>query len=483
MRSDNLRQAPRWITPDMVGRILTLAMPAGGEEMPVTVVPTRGVKPQLEIVQSTVSPAQEHARRTEEREAAQPGPTPAASPQRPRTSSAPAWTADEDDRLRTAYDKGERIDLVAEELGRTEKAAYSRAAKIGLTHPRDIKGGFVTKPTWSAAEDQLLRELYGEIPTRELPARISRSLRSIYSRAFELDLKHGYVRQWTRTERAALRIAHARGLAVADLAHALGRKAFSVSKYATNHGLSFGRRPLLARPIALETLLALEDLSVPLPASRWLDPSEAEAAKEAARIERRRAADRRRQEREEKRAREKADRAAARQRERAEARFVREASRVATQRPKVTKDCEAEPRAICRPAPRVPSREPAPTSPAARAQPNPDRAKLDRANKRRSDATRRSHLARAAALVDAGEAATRDKGVHVVIAMREVEKQRREEARLACPIESAKRLLQRRYAPVCSMAVHGGDPRLFQVGHRKNLTQEQLLEMAERSVA
>jgi hypothetical protein len=67
--------------------------------------------------------------------------------------------------------------------------------------------------------------------------------------------------------------------------------------------------------------------------------------------------------------------------------------------------------------------------------------------------------------------------------MREVEKQRAEAARLGCPIEAAKRLLQRRYAPVCSMAVHGGDPSLFQVGHRKNLTQEQLLEMAERSVA
>jgi hypothetical protein len=263
----------------MVRRILELAIPVGGKPVPVTTVATRGVKPSLAIVETKrADPPVEHARQAEEREAAVVAPH-AASPPR-RSIAAPAWSPDEDDLLREAYAKGERIDLLAKELGRTEKAAYSRAKKIGLTHPREIKGGFVTKPKWSDEEDALLRALYGEAPTKDLPARIGRSMRSIYQRAFELDLKHGYQRQWSRSELKALKIAHCRGLAVADVAHAMGRKAFSVSKYATNQGYQFGRRPLLATPITLEDILRLEDSSVPAPPVR--DPNAERALRLAA---------------------------------------------------------------------------------------------------------------------------------------------------------------------------------------------------------
>jgi hypothetical protein len=190
MRSDNIRSAPRWITPEMVGRILALAMPADGQPVPVTTVPTRGVKPALAIVQPAIAatgpddhddypgevndratnPPVEHARLAEEDEAAIVAPH-AASPRR-RKVSAPGWSREEDDRLRLAYERGDRIDLLAEELGRPYKGAVSRAAKLGFSHPRDIKGGFITKPKWSEAEDALLRELYGEIPTKDLPNRI-----------------------------------------------------------------------------------------------------------------------------------------------------------------------------------------------------------------------------------------------------------------------------------------------------------------------
>jgi hypothetical protein len=44
------------------------------------------------------------------------------------------------------------------------------------------------------------------------------------------------------------------------------------------------------------------------------------------------------------------------------------------------------------------------------------------------------------------------------------------------PDRAAKRILQRRYAPVCSMAVYDGDPDLFVVGHRKCVTREELLD-------
>jgi hypothetical protein len=107
MRSDNLRRAPGWVTPDLVRRILALAATPIGPD-PVPVVAVKAPKPKLTIVQSTpaaaappnppaaptgepdaqpgsptpLSPAHEHARRADESEAANRGPTCAASPLR-----------------------------------------------------------------------------------------------------------------------------------------------------------------------------------------------------------------------------------------------------------------------------------------------------------------------------------------------------------------------------------------------------------------
>jgi hypothetical protein len=65
-------------------------MPVGGP-VPVTQVPTRGVKPKLAIVESkTPNPPAEHGRRAEEDEAAIVAPH-AASPLR-RKVPVPAWT-------------------------------------------------------------------------------------------------------------------------------------------------------------------------------------------------------------------------------------------------------------------------------------------------------------------------------------------------------------------------------------------------------
>jgi hypothetical protein len=53
MRSDNLRAAPGWITPDMVKRVLEVAMPV--EPVLVPVVPMPRVKPTLRIISETNS--------------------------------------------------------------------------------------------------------------------------------------------------------------------------------------------------------------------------------------------------------------------------------------------------------------------------------------------------------------------------------------------------------------------------------------------
>lgn len=67
---------------------------------------------------------------------------------------------------------------------------------------------------------------------------------------------HGYIRPFSGDETRALDIAFRSGISIADLANALGRKAMSLSKYATKHGYHFGRRP--RRAVTLEALLALQ---------------------------------------------------------------------------------------------------------------------------------------------------------------------------------------------------------------------------------
>jgi hypothetical protein len=372
----------------------------------------------------------------------------------------PDWSQEEDDRLRDAYASGERIDLVAEELGRTERAAYSRAKKLYLTHPRDIKGGFITRPTWSSSEDALLRQLYGEVPTAELPERIGRSLRSIYSRAFELDLKHGYQRQWTRTDLRVLKIGHDRGLAVADIADALGRKACSVSKYATTHGLKYGRRPLLVAPISIEDILKLAEPDVAPPAfrNRLLD---VEAAKEERRAIRAREFERARHQRVEERATAKAARA-----------FERSVKPPPQTKAKI-REVEQRP---ARQADRRSFARARAVSPGAGSFPQRARGRrhqaLDRAQGNRPARRRRQRPN------------DRRAGQPGCARGREPDRRApRNEARQECPFERAKLLLQRRYAPVCSMAVYGGDPERFQVGQRKDVTRTELLAMAARVAA
>lgn len=63
---------------------------------------------------------------------------------------------------------------------------------------------------------------------------------------------------------------------------------------------------------------------------------------------------------------------------------------------------------------------------------------------------------------------------------RQIQDKRAAEARQTDPVEQAKLALQKRYAPVCSMAVHGGDPALFMVGSRRNLTRAELIELADK---
>jgi hypothetical protein len=179
------------------------------------------------------------------------------------------WTEAEDDRLRRAYADGERIDRVAAELGRTTRAASSRAAKqlkLGGTHAAG-RGGWATAADWTEAEDARLRAAYGKVPTKTLATELGRSKLGVYQRAWHLGLKHGYHRDWSPDEQSALSIAHERGISISDVATALGRNYYAVCKYAENRGLKFGKRPIRAAPMTLQDILTLADPAAPIPAA------------------------------------------------------------------------------------------------------------------------------------------------------------------------------------------------------------------------
>jgi hypothetical protein len=266
-----------------------------------------------------------------------------------------------------------------------------------------------------------------------------------------------------------------------DIAAALDRRRDAVSTYACNHGLPFGRRPLLAEPITLEALLELTDPAVALPPFRDR-ASDARAAMEERRSRREFEAEQRRRDHEAAIARHRAERAAAaeqRQRDqqaaKAEARHQREIARA--EKPKPIR--EVEQRAPRQAPRRAPSREPAvPADKQPRAHPY-RRTDDQLAGRRHAAAVMRAQSQRAAAMLDAGNTQPIDIGTKM--AMRVIIEAREQEARLSDPIERAKTLLRRRFAPVCSMVVYDGDPDLFQVGHRKNVTRDELLAMAARA--
>lgn len=372
MRSDNLRPAPRWITPKMVKGILQLAMPAPGETAPVKTYPVRGEKPKLAIVPASSGPDDHddypgevndrvpnppvtHSRRTEEDEAVA---CPAASPRRhgnPKPSN-------------------------------QAELAKGRSAYCAQRHAE----------AWAQIECE----------------------RPLYQIAFD------------------------RGIAVADLARALGQKLGTVYVHTRQAGFDFGRRPRLADPLTIEQLRLLADPAAPLPES---------------------ARDRGARESNERRNRLKRERRAALAQ--ASPKPIREVTKAAPRRPAVPS----------------PSREPAvPAAQQPPAHPVRDRRQIDRAQRKHSDAVRRGHLKRAGELLDAGIKPT---NVHEKLAMREVENLRAQEYRMTDPVEQAKTVLRRRFAPVCSMAVYEGDPDRFMVGSRKDVTRDELLAMAARIAA
>ncbi|MDF0543825.1 hypothetical protein PX699_15845 [Sphingobium sp. H39-3-25] len=165
-----------------------------------------------------------------------------------------AWTPEEDALLRKAYTEGTSLTPLRRQLGRTSGSLRHRAEYLALRGLHANRNGWRIGPDWTDAEEARLRADYGRVPTKLLAARMGRTKAALTSRANSLGLVHGYIRPFSDEETRALDIAFRTGVSIADLAVALDRKAMSLSKYATNHGYQFGRRP--RRSVTLEGLLA-----------------------------------------------------------------------------------------------------------------------------------------------------------------------------------------------------------------------------------
>lgn len=133
-----------------------------------------------------------------------------------------------------------------------------RAGLLGLRGTHSRRNGFRDGPEWSEADLAVLRAHYGKMPTPDLAKALGRSKATVFTRAHTLGLEHGRIVAWTNGDHEALEVAHRHGIAIADLAAALGRKPCSVSKYATRHGFAFGRRPRLPQPPTRNDMLNLE---------------------------------------------------------------------------------------------------------------------------------------------------------------------------------------------------------------------------------
>ena len=167
-----------------------------------------------------------------------------------------SWTPEEDALLRKAYSEGTSLTPLRRQLGRTAGSLRHRAEYLDLRGRHANRNGWRLGPDWTEAEEVRLRADYGRVPTRALATSMGRTKAALTSRANSLGLVHGYIRPFSDDETRALDIAFRTGVSIADLAIALDRRAMSLSKYATKHGLSFGRRP--RRAVTLEGLLASE---------------------------------------------------------------------------------------------------------------------------------------------------------------------------------------------------------------------------------
>lgn len=135
------------------------------------------------------------------------------------------WTAAEDAMLRGLYGTDLSVSEIAERVGRTAGACRLRAQTLGLRRPDH---------SWTAAEDARLRRDWGKVRTRDLARKMGRSPQVIRRRARTLGLRSG--RWFTAQEQSLVRELYATHTAE-QVAARIGRSVGSVYRLAERLGL------------------------------------------------------------------------------------------------------------------------------------------------------------------------------------------------------------------------------------------------------
>jgi hypothetical protein len=120
--------------------------------------------------------------------------------------------------------------------------------------------------SWTADEDARLRALYGKVRAAEAARLIGRPTGGVYTRAFQLRLRSGWSRDFTRDEDRAIAIGWRRGLSIQTLALALDRKLITVYRRGRRLGFWFADpgRPAQSRRgrVAIDRLSMAEILAL-----------------------------------------------------------------------------------------------------------------------------------------------------------------------------------------------------------------------------
>lgn len=177
------------------------------------------------------------------------------------------WLPEEDEFLRDAYLHGKSLTPLQVRLGRSRTSIAWRAGELGLEGTHARPNGWRTEPSWTAEDVAVLRRDYGTVPTPELARALNRPKAGVYTKAWLLGLRHGFMRAFSGDEERAIRVAHRHGVSLTDLGAALGRDVAVVSKHAIRMGFPFGTRTTRAPrgrrrnrpPVTLGMLLAMDE--------------------------------------------------------------------------------------------------------------------------------------------------------------------------------------------------------------------------------
>ena len=185
------------------------------------------------------------------------------------------WTDAEVAALRAAYINGTPLQAAAPT--RTKIAIHHKGKELELAGTHAALSNFAGD-VWTPEEESRLIAIYPTMRSADAAVLLGRSLHSVCRRAKRLGVTTGYWRPWADDELRAIRIAHAQGLSVVDLAEALGRGVSVISRQARlRMGLYFNRRankaPKCPRskraPLTLESVLAMESGGVVAQRSVW----------------------------------------------------------------------------------------------------------------------------------------------------------------------------------------------------------------------